>query len=77
MLSSQTTINMDNEVEFADFDEEYTFKASESSAALETTTNFVVEFGENGARIAFNCKPDGIERLLKDPAPVERPVRWM
>ncbi|CZS90673.1 hypothetical protein WAI453_004041 [Rhynchosporium graminicola] len=68
---------MQKDGEFADFDEEYTFKESEKRALNETTRNFVCQFGEEGAEIAFNLQADGIEALLKSPASAERPVRWI
>ncbi|KAH9210573.1 hypothetical protein DL95DRAFT_370770 [Leptodontidium sp. 2 PMI_412] len=77
MANSNTTITMENDGQFADFDDKHTFEESERRAALESTTNFVVQFGEEGAEIAFNYQADGIETLLKGSPPAERPVRWI
>ncbi|KAL2067302.1 hypothetical protein VTL71DRAFT_1726 [Oculimacula yallundae] len=77
MASPNSTITMERDGQFANFDEEYTFKASEERAVLESTRNFVVQFGEEGAEIAFDFQADGIEALLQSPASAERPVRWI
>ncbi|KAG4442736.1 hypothetical protein IFR05_001753 [Cadophora sp. M221] len=68
---------MENDGHFADFDDEHTFRESERHAGLESTTNFVVQFGEEGAEIAFNYRAEGIKDLLKGSPPAERPVRWI
>lgn len=68
---------MEEDGQFADFDEESTFKNCLGRAVLASTRNFVVEFGEESAEIAFDFQAGGIKTLLNSSSPVERPVRWM
>lgn len=77
MAHVATAITMEKDGEFADFDNEHTYNESQKRALDESTRNFVVQFGGNGAEIAFDFQADGIEALLDDVAPAERPVRWM
>jgi hypothetical protein len=41
------------------------------------TRNFVVEFGLNKARIAFDLDEGPFKSLLDTPQPFERPIRWV
>ncbi|KAG4425644.1 hypothetical protein IFR04_001106 [Cadophora malorum] len=68
---------MEKDGQFADFDEESTFKNCLGRAVLASTRNFVVEFGEESAEIAFDFQADGIKALLNSSSPAERPVRWI
>ncbi|KAK0104499.1 hypothetical protein ONS95_004787 [Cadophora gregata] len=68
---------MEKNGHFADFDEEATFRDSLHRAVLDSTRNFVVQFGEASAEIAFDFQADGIEALLNSSRPAERPVRWI
>jgi hypothetical protein len=62
---------------FADYDDEQVYKSSQIRALQEETHNFVVEFGKEGARVAFDLEQEHVQSLLNTPAPAERPVRWM
>ncbi|EKD15881.1 uncharacterized protein L3040_003262 [Drepanopeziza brunnea f. sp. 'multigermtubi'] len=62
---------------FANFDDESTYRNSQERALLESTRNFVVQFGEDGADIAWDFQADGLSALLRNPSPAERPVRWI
>ncbi|PVH87189.1 hypothetical protein DL98DRAFT_510047 [Cadophora sp. DSE1049] len=68
---------MEKDGQFADFDEDSTFKDCLGRAVLESTRNFVVQFGEESAEIAFDFQADAIEALLNSSSPAERPVRWI
>ncbi|CAG8960332.1 hypothetical protein HYFRA_00012406 [Hymenoscyphus fraxineus] len=39
--------------------------------------NFVIEFGRDEAQIAFNLEEDDFNKLLTDPRPQQRPIRWI
>lgn len=62
---------------FADFDNEAIYSHSLALVLDESTRNFVVDFGQKEARIAFNLDVDTVDGLLKAGLPKERPVRWM
>lgn len=72
-----TSMAMEKDGQFADFDNDLSFNESQKRALDALTRNFVVQFGEEGAEIAFDFKADGIKALLDSSAPEERPVRWM
>jgi len=64
--------------EFQDFDDESVYHAAMHRAQSRSTKNFVVEFGREEARIAFDIDAGGARTLLEDSAqPAERPIRWM
>lgn len=62
---------------FADYDNEQVYNSSQTRALREETHNFVVEFGKEGAQVAFDLQQKDVQSLLDTPAPAERPVRWM
>ncbi|OWP04892.1 hypothetical protein B2J93_4218 [Marssonina coronariae] len=68
---------MEKNGHFADFDNEGTYRESQERALLESTRNFGVQFGEEGADIAFDLHANEIASLISAPASVERPVRWI
>lgn len=68
---------MEKEGHFADFDDRQTYKDSQERALHESTRNFVVHFGAEGADIAFDVHADDVSDLLKTQPATDRPVRWM
>jgi hypothetical protein len=62
---------------FADYDDAEVYKNSEEQALNALTRNFVVEFGLNKARIAFDLDEGPFKSLLDTPQPFERPIRWV
>ncbi|KAK2626878.1 hypothetical protein QTJ16_004053 [Diplocarpon rosae] len=68
---------MEKNGHFADFDNEVTYRESQERALLESTCNFVVQFGEAGADIGFDFHAGEIASLISTPASIERPVRWI
>ncbi|PBP22086.1 hypothetical protein BUE80_DR007079 [Diplocarpon rosae] len=62
---------------FADFDNEVTYRESQERALLQSTRNFVVQFGDAGADIGFDFHAGEIASLISTPASIERPVRWI
>ncbi|TAQ89005.1 hypothetical protein B7494_g2683 [Chlorociboria aeruginascens] len=63
---------------FADFDDEGVYKQSQERVLLESTKNFVVEFGKDEAQIAFDLDAEDVDALLQDTAHQhQRPVRWI
>ncbi|KAI1754988.1 hypothetical protein F4782DRAFT_527718 [Xylaria castorea] len=65
-------------VKFEDFDLKEIFQKARPHAINLTSQNFVVEFGPERARIAFDLDAVDIEELLKGPRDVnEYPIRWI
>jgi hypothetical protein len=65
---------------FEDYDDAEVYARIEESLLSDQARNFVVEFGQDEAKIAFNLGPTKFERLVKlddPPRPASRPVRWM
>ncbi|KAI1650530.1 uncharacterized protein F4817DRAFT_263654 [Daldinia loculata] len=65
---------------FHDFDLEHVFKKAEQHVRNEESKNFVVEFGSERARIAFDFDIDDARKLLLDQDPDEKkeyPIRWI
>ncbi|KAF3059268.1 hypothetical protein GL218_05087 [Daldinia childiae] len=65
---------------FHDFDLEHVFKKAEQHVRSEESKNFVVEFGSERARIAFDFDIDDARKLLLDQDPDEKkeyPIRWI
>ncbi|KAG4221577.1 hypothetical protein PC116_g29947 [Phytophthora cactorum] len=65
---------------FEDFDLEEVFKSAEQHVRDEKSRNFVVEFGSERARIAFNFDIHDAKELLLDQDPDKKkdyPIRWM
>jgi hypothetical protein len=69
---AQTTAN-----EFSDFDNADVCSESLERNVHDSTRNFVVEFGADKARIAFNVSTEGVSSLLDTKRSPELPVRWM
>lgn len=62
---------------FADYDDGEVYAASNEKALSAATGNFVVEFGVNEARIAFDQEEGQLREFLDTPQSPDRPVRWM
>jgi hypothetical protein len=62
---------------FSDFDDADVFNDSLQRNLSDKTINFVVEFGADEARIAFDYSPEGVSSLLKKKPSTKFPVRWM
>lgn len=62
---------------FANFDDKAVYDQSLAQVLDESTRNFVVEFGKEEAKIAFDLVVQDIEGLLQSGVPPERSVRWM
>lgn len=62
---------------FADFDDSEIYGQGLAKVLDESTRNFVVEFGKDEAKIAFNLAADDVKGLLETGLSEERPVRWM
>lgn len=63
---------------FEDYDNVAVYEKSEELALSASTKNFVVEFGLDEARIAFDLDEERFKSLLHTPQPSDRrPVRWM
>ncbi|RYC63947.1 hypothetical protein CHU98_g2270 [Xylaria longipes] len=63
---------------FEDFDLEEVFRKATPHAINLTSQNFVVEFGPERARIAFDLDDDDIEKLLQSQRDTnEYPIRWI
>jgi hypothetical protein len=62
---------------FADLDDKAIYDQSLVDVLSESTLNFVVDFGQQDAKIAFNVGAEEGERLLTAGLSKKRPVRWM
>lgn len=63
---------------FDDFDRDEVFKKAVPHAENPNSQNFVVEFGPERARIAFDLDSADIEAVLKTERDVkDYPIRWM
>ena len=62
---------------FLDYDKADVYKQTLDRNLLDSTNNFVVEFGADEARIALNVTTDGVSKLLKEKPSSKLPVRWM
>ena len=62
---------------FDDLDNKAVYDQSLAKVLDESTRNFVVNFGQKEAKIAFNLGVDDLKALLKSGPPPESPVRWM
>jgi hypothetical protein len=68
---------MEKDPMFADFDDEAIYNQSQLRAQEESTRNFVVEFGQGKAHIAFDLGVVDIQSVLESERAPETPVRWM
>ena len=68
---------MDHRRRFEDFDDEEVYSRSRQLALKESTRNFVVMFGKDAARIAFDLGVGEFRKLLDTGSDPETPVRWM
>jgi hypothetical protein len=71
-MAQQATIDP-----FRNFDEPAAFKDSQERNLRDLTRNFVVEFGADEARIAFDLSADEVRNLLKENLSSKCSVRWM
>ncbi|KAJ8125665.1 hypothetical protein O1611_g7974 [Lasiodiplodia mahajangana] len=63
---------------FEDFDDPEVFQKAVPHTENRHSQNFVVEFGPESARIAFDLDASGIEALLKSERDVKKyPIRWI
>lgn len=62
---------------FSDFDDAAVYKDAVERNLRDVTRNFVVEFGADKARIAFDFSTPGVSKLLDAKRSEELPVRWM
>jgi hypothetical protein len=62
---------------FRNFDDPAVYKECLELNLLAPTLNFVVEFGGDEARIAFDLSSEDVTKLLEEKPSAKRPVRWM
>ncbi|KAH8783896.1 hypothetical protein BGZ57DRAFT_883933 [Hyaloscypha finlandica] len=62
---------------FLDFDNVDVYKDALERNLRDATRNFVIEFGADEARIAFNYSTEGVSDLLKTKPSSKLPVRWI
>jgi predicted nuclease of restriction endonuclease-like (RecB) superfamily len=63
--------------EFLDYDDGAFYEQSQEAAQDQKTRNFMVEFGEKQAQIAFDVTLEKVKQMLEGPVSHQRPVRWM
>lgn len=64
-------------IDFRDLDDELVFDEAQHLATAIACKNFVVEFGADRARIAYDLNRDQFEALLTYPRDEQYPIRWM
>jgi hypothetical protein len=62
---------------FADFDDETVYNQSQLRALDASTRNFVVEFGQSSAHIAFDLGAGDVQKVIESERQEKKPVRWM
>ena len=65
---------------FEDYDDTAVYDKIQGWLQNPQARNFVVEFGQNEAKIAYDLDSAEFERLIKQddpPKSADRPVRWM
>jgi hypothetical protein len=61
-----------------DFDDSDVYKDCQKKLVDSKTRNFLLEFGQDEAKIAFDLEKDDFSQLIrKSPRDGKRPVRWM
>jgi hypothetical protein len=68
---------MAGNIPWKNLDDEVVYEQSLERVLKESTLNFVVEFGKEEAKIAFDLSMEKTKGLLASDLPNERPVRWM
>ena len=68
---------MERDGRFANYDLKDVYEKSREFAKDPRTSNFVVEFGQEEAQIAFDLDIIQFQTLLSTEAPKKRPIRWM
>lgn len=64
--------------QFKDYDEDHVYQQSQTLAVDPKTMNFIVDFGKDSARIAFDSDAEDVKGLLDSSSRApERPIRWM
>lgn len=62
---------------FENYDDESVYLQSLTRAVDPATRNFVIDFGKDYARIAFDSSAEDAKKLLDTPRDGERQIRWM
>lgn len=62
---------------FRDFDRKEVYDEAANAAFAASASNFVVEFGNNTARVACNLNESQVKELLNEPLSGATPVRWI
>jgi hypothetical protein len=68
---------MNSRVHFENFDDDEVYNRSRQKVLQESTRNFVVTFGKDAARIAFDLRAKEFGALLETGNDPDTPVRWM
>ncbi|KAI1137032.1 hypothetical protein F5Y05DRAFT_389943 [Hypoxylon sp. FL0543] len=77
MASNDEVTSGDFAIAFEDFDLDEVFKKAQLHVTDENSTNFVVEFGYERARIAFNLSTDDMKEVLDQNPDEDYPIRWV
>ena len=65
------------EIGFRDLDDEHVFEEAQRLATSKGRKNFVVEFGADHARIAYDLTCGQFDALLARSRDEKYPIRWM
>ncbi|KAK8048560.1 hypothetical protein PG994_010290 [Apiospora phragmitis] len=77
METASSSSSSRRSVEFCDLDDQAKFDHTERYATSERCKNFMVEFGPDHARIAYDLKDSDIEECLGADRDEEFPIRWI
>ena len=75
--SSIAVASQTPDIEFRDLDDKLVFEEAQHLATAMACKNFVVEFGADRARIAYDLNRDQFEALLARPRDEQYPIRWV
>jgi len=73
-MSSSTTSTLNH---FVDLDDLEVYEGIATKVCNVTTKNFVVDFGKDDAKIAYDLSTQSFDEALKEERLAERPIRWM
>jgi hypothetical protein len=77
MMSSSSITTTAKPNDFVDLDDLDVYDGISAKVCNVATRNFVVEFGKDDAKIAYDLSPAFFGEVLKKERPLDRPVRWM
>lgn len=62
---------------FHNYDKQEIYDECKLKAIDISTKNFVIDFGKEEAKIAFDLEEKDFDKILTESRPEQRPIRWM